>query len=299
MDAPPLPAEADELYALAPGEFTAARNTLVKQLRAEKRRDEAEAVKALRRPSVPAWAINQVARTDADALERLFDAGATVAAAQRRALSGVRDAGLREASAQRRERIDEVWKVAAQILRDAGIEPQAHRQPISATLEAASADADMAELVRQGRLTADLAGPSGFGDVFGLSLVPDADDDVATDDEAEQPSVEQPAAKNTAAARKARARAAEALAAAAQEATATARRAAELRERAAERRRLAVRSAAEADRLERRAAQARATATEEAAQAEDLEADADAAERAAQKAHEAADVLRREVGDAD
>ncbi|MGH9179173.1 MAG: hypothetical protein ACRD0N_11565 [Acidimicrobiales bacterium] len=44
-----------DLYALDPEEFTAARNELAKQLRAEGRRDHATAVGKLRRPSVTAW----------------------------------------------------------------------------------------------------------------------------------------------------------------------------------------------------------------------------------------------------
>jgi len=46
----------DELYALPLDEFTAARNELAKALRAEGKREEADAVKALAKPSVTAWA---------------------------------------------------------------------------------------------------------------------------------------------------------------------------------------------------------------------------------------------------
>ena len=49
--------EADELYGLPLDEFTAARDALAKRLRGEKRREDADAVKALKRPSVAAGAI--------------------------------------------------------------------------------------------------------------------------------------------------------------------------------------------------------------------------------------------------
>ena len=52
---------ADELYALAPGDFTSERDALAKRLRGDGRRDEAMAVKALRKPTTPVWALNQVA----------------------------------------------------------------------------------------------------------------------------------------------------------------------------------------------------------------------------------------------
>ena len=53
---------ADELYGLPPGEFTEARDALVKRLRADKERDLANQVKGLRRPTVAAWALNQLVR---------------------------------------------------------------------------------------------------------------------------------------------------------------------------------------------------------------------------------------------
>ncbi len=50
--------EADDLYGLPLEEFTAARDALAKRLRGEKRREDADAVKALKRPSVAAGAIS-------------------------------------------------------------------------------------------------------------------------------------------------------------------------------------------------------------------------------------------------
>lgn len=282
--------EIDELFALPPAEFTAARNALVKRLRAEKRREEADAVKALRRPTVAAWAVNQVARSNAAAVERLIEAGGAVAAAQRRALSGVRDAGLREASAQRRERADELWKLAADVLRDAGVDPQPHRPTVSATLEAASLDPEAAELVRRGRLSQDLPAPSGFGEVFGFSVV-DAENEPAEAGETAPAD-----ATKDGDAGKARARAEQQLAEAVQHVKRAERRVQELQERAADARRAAVRTAAEAERLERRAAQVRASADEENATADDLAAEAQRAEQTVAELQAEADALRDFLG---
>ncbi|MEP6914746.1 MAG: hypothetical protein ABJC89_03840, partial [Acidobacteriota bacterium] len=58
--------EIDTLYQLAPDEFTAARNLLAKQAGAE-----APQVRALVKPPIPAWAVNQLywkRRADYDAL---------------------------------------------------------------------------------------------------------------------------------------------------------------------------------------------------------------------------------------
>src|SRR3954447_8139768 len=54
--------DVDRLYGLPLEEFVAERDALAKRLRADKRREEADAVKSLRKPSVAAWAVNQVLR---------------------------------------------------------------------------------------------------------------------------------------------------------------------------------------------------------------------------------------------
>src|SRR3954468_7386921 len=68
-------AEADGLYGLALDEFVPVRDALVKRLRADGRRDEADDVAALRKPSVAAWAANQAVRTQPKAARELWAAG--------------------------------------------------------------------------------------------------------------------------------------------------------------------------------------------------------------------------------
>ena len=79
---------ADDLYALPPGEFTRARDERAKALRKEGKREEADAVKALRKPTVAAWALNQLARRRAKDVERLLTAGEKLRAAQEELLAG-------------------------------------------------------------------------------------------------------------------------------------------------------------------------------------------------------------------
>ncbi|HXE80811.1 MAG TPA: hypothetical protein VNK41_08685, partial [Vicinamibacterales bacterium] len=83
-----LDARVDRLYALPLDEFVKARNALAAELKRENRPDEANRVKALARPSLPAWALNQVywhARRDFD---RLTSAGDRLRELQRQALAG-------------------------------------------------------------------------------------------------------------------------------------------------------------------------------------------------------------------
>ena len=274
----------DELFALPPGEFTDARNALMKRLRAEGRKDDAAALKALRRPTVPAWALNQTVRRDPAAVERLIEAGAAVGAAQRRALSGVRDSGLREASAARRERIDEAWRIAAQALTEQGVAPAAHRQAVADTLEAASVEPEAAQALRAGQLTRELPAPSGFGAVSGFALVPTDEPAEPTAAEAAAPSAQD----DEAAAHAAQAR----LDDARRDAEQSRRRADDLTERAGDARQAAVRAVAEAERLEKRARQARDRAENAADEADQAAAAAAAAEDAAEDAAAALDALQ-------
>jgi hypothetical protein len=161
-----------QLYGLTPGEFTAARNALAKELRGEGHRDEAAQVARLRRPTIAAWAINQAVRRHHDRFAALLDAGQQVRRAQRRALSGVRDSGLRDATRTRRQLIDELTNLAAQVLSEQGSSAESHRGDIAATFDAASADDDAAEIVEAARLAAPLPVASDFGGMDALAVLP-------------------------------------------------------------------------------------------------------------------------------
>jgi hypothetical protein len=60
----------DELYRAPFDEFIARRDALVKELRKDGKRDEADAVKKLKKPALSAWALNQLPR---DAIEELLE----------------------------------------------------------------------------------------------------------------------------------------------------------------------------------------------------------------------------------
>jgi hypothetical protein len=149
--------ETDALYDLAPDEFTQARDALVKRLKAAKRADEARQVSALRRPTVVAWAVNQLARRRRDAVQQLLSETAALARAQHEALSGGDPGAFRDATRQRR---DTVRRLASEAAALAG--GDAHLDAITATLEAASADPDLADELRSGRMTRE-AVAGGFG----------------------------------------------------------------------------------------------------------------------------------------
>jgi hypothetical protein len=152
---------ADELYALLPAEFTAARDEQARQARAAGRRQEAAELKKLTRPTVSAWLVNQLVRDAAEPMERLFAVGQSLHDAQRE-LAGDR---LRDLSVQRRELIAELLPEAARL---AGVAGQALGSgvlvEVQATLEAALADPAAGAAVRSGRLTRALT-YAGLGEV--------------------------------------------------------------------------------------------------------------------------------------
>ena len=154
----------DELFGLPPEEFVAARDELARRLRREGEAEAAKRVKALRRPPLSAWAVNQLARRP-QGLGELLAAGERLRAAHQAALAGEGAAELRAAARAEREAVAALVLAALELLREAGHPTtDATRDRVAATLHAAAASPEAAELVGGGRLTADLD-PSGFGSV--------------------------------------------------------------------------------------------------------------------------------------
>lgn len=155
-------------------EFTPARDALAKRLRSEKDSGGAATVKALRKPTAAAWALNQLPRRNAKALGDFLDLGRRLRAAQRAALEGKGAAGLRDLGADRRRAVGDMTKKALKHL-GGGAASDAQRDAISTSLEAALASEDLADALVAGRLTKPLEPPSGFGeDPPHLTVVRDA-----------------------------------------------------------------------------------------------------------------------------
>jgi hypothetical protein len=156
-----LDTELDRLFGLPAGEFTAARDALARELRGEGRREEADAVKALRRPTAAAAAVNAAVRSSPDGLQALLDAGAALRDAQEALLGGggSRDA-LREATEAERAAVRELVSVAGG-LEDAPSGAALDR--VRETLHAAAADDGVRDAVARGRMVREAeAGGLGF-----------------------------------------------------------------------------------------------------------------------------------------
>jgi hypothetical protein len=154
--------EEADLYGLPLGEFTAARDALAKELRAAGDQEAADRVKRLPKPSLAAWALDQVARRRAAVVARLLERGEALREAQQDALSGDASA-LREAGRDLAEEVGRVVAEAVEVFQEAGREPGAVQvERMKATLRAAAADPELGELLRRGVLVTDLE-PAGFG----------------------------------------------------------------------------------------------------------------------------------------
>lgn len=174
MTPPEDQAPSDDAVALfreVPERFITARDALVARLRDEGRSAEAASVKALRKPTVVAWALDQLVVRDADGLQALLDAGAEVRAAQQAALSSKRGAAdrLRAAGAARRAAVADLAAVSIAALEEAGRGAGAHVDAIVQALEMCSIDPAAGAALAAGTLERPPVAGAGFGDVFGLT----------------------------------------------------------------------------------------------------------------------------------
>jgi hypothetical protein len=160
-----VPAErVDALYGLPSDEFTPARDALAKELRSAGERDAAAWVKALRKPSAPAWLVNQLARTQGKAARRLIEAGENLQAAQQRVLAGKSSAGeLARAGVEQGEAIGGLMSLAPGVLDSDGHSPSAATlEKAEQTLRAVPLDQQARDEFAVGRLTREHRA-TGFG----------------------------------------------------------------------------------------------------------------------------------------
>jgi hypothetical protein len=139
-------------------EFTGARNTLAARLKKDRLSNEADRVKLLAKPSISAWAVNQLYWMHREAFDELIATGKHFRQGSR-AVGKVAD--MRESLDARREVLSHLSDLAAALLRDAGHSPTLDTlRRINTTLEAMSAYALLPDGPTPGRLTHDVDPPS-------------------------------------------------------------------------------------------------------------------------------------------
>lgn len=157
-----LGAAADDLYAVLPAEFIAARDARARAARSDGDEGLYAQVKALRRPSAAAWLINLLARS-----EEGFDAFSDLSHRLRDAQTNLDAPTMKELGQERTrviaamvERAVFLAKEADSQFRDTGTV----RDQVTSTLTAAVADPTAEAAVTSGRLVSPLS-YAGFGEV--------------------------------------------------------------------------------------------------------------------------------------
>jgi hypothetical protein len=156
-----------ELYGSDPEGFTERRTALAAQARAAGDRSAAKQIAGLRKPTRPAWMINQLLRADPGVAEQLVQLGDELRAAAA-ALDGTK---IRELSQARRRLVDTLIR---QALQHAGEETPsaALREDLTATFGAAVADPQVARDLAAGTLLRPVHRADFSPGLPGLALVP-------------------------------------------------------------------------------------------------------------------------------
>jgi hypothetical protein len=152
---------ATRLYAMPLDQFISTRTTLVAEARAAREADLSKSIGTLRKPSVAAWLVNQLARLDPAPLTALTALGDRLREAQ----SNLDGTALRELARQRSNVVDEAMARVSSLAADRGValSPGLSTE-LHDTFVAAVATGEAGAAVRSGRLVRALS-YAGFGDV--------------------------------------------------------------------------------------------------------------------------------------
>jgi hypothetical protein len=164
-----LHGEVDKVYQAPLAEFTASRNALAARIKAAHGADAAAHVKALVKPSITAWVLNQLYWRHQAEFMALLIAGDGLRLAQQQRLGGA-DIDVAPATRARQAAMDTLLALATDILKDAGHTPSPDlRQRLLGSLDALAAYGTGSLAPRAGRLTEDVPAP-GFAAFAGMAI---------------------------------------------------------------------------------------------------------------------------------
>jgi chromosome segregation ATPase len=168
----PLLSIAEELYSLAPAEFTGTRNQWAKQAKADGDAELAKRVTELKKPSVAAWVVNMMMRHQGEQMTQVLELGASL----RQAQADLDGEALRELTRQRRALTTAVTQQGRELARDLGQKlTESVADQVQGTLHAAMVDEQAAAAVRSGLLVSALTATGvGVADVVDAVAVPSA-----------------------------------------------------------------------------------------------------------------------------
>jgi hypothetical protein len=157
----------DRLYGLPLDKFTSERNKLAARLRKEGDKQDAEHVKSLKKPTLAAWAANQLARKERMKIRALTEAAEQVRKAQAKLLEGGSPQVLQETDRRLSKVTADLRSAAGVLLVQAGHPAsEALLDRVRQTLRAAVLNDSDLERLKRGRLVEEL-NPAGFGGLVG------------------------------------------------------------------------------------------------------------------------------------
>lgn len=142
----------DELYRTDPSSFVARRGELAKALVADGDRAGAKEVRAAKRPTQAAWALNQLRDRAPAAVDEAVEVAEAWADVQAE-LQGGGGADLRALAGRRRELVAALGRAARAVLRDAHRSSAAIERQVTDTIDAAAASPELAGRLAAGRFT--------------------------------------------------------------------------------------------------------------------------------------------------
>ena len=148
------PRRAADLYGLPLEEFTSARNELARELKRAGKKEAADEVGALRKPTRSTWAVNQVARRRPPETRALVKAGDELRKAQRAVVGGRGPEVLAEAQRTHRHALEELTETVRDVLGEHGPATSVVTQAVQ-TLRAASIDKEASKDLVRGTLRRD------------------------------------------------------------------------------------------------------------------------------------------------
>lgn len=166
--------EVAQLYGLPLNEFVPRRDAVARDLRKAGYGERAAEVAKLKRPTVGAWAVNQLARHNRKDLDLLLDAGHRLRTGQVDALSSGDKSQFETARGDHERAVRKLVADARQLLaKERGAASDQALSSIERTLRYASIDDEHRPALASGTLTTEVEAP-GFGAFAGTALPPQA-----------------------------------------------------------------------------------------------------------------------------
>jgi hypothetical protein len=157
--------EAGRLYGLPLEDFVAERDKAARAARQAGRKEAAAAISSLRKPTLAAWAVNQLARTNRRDVDLLLDSGKRLLDAQRESLEKGGRAGLDRARSSVDQAVARLQEAARVVLGERASETTLTR--VADTLRAAAIQPEARQELATGTLVKEVTG-TGWDVLAGL-----------------------------------------------------------------------------------------------------------------------------------